>query len=116
VAQCYGNENLAFAIIVELRALGHDVLTSFESGRANRAIPDDQVLAYAHERSRIVITNNRRDYVKLHRSNAPHSGIVAYTFDPDATALAKRIDEVLGSKMASSRFLAKVDRAGHTFI
>jgi hypothetical protein len=40
VARFYSNENIALQIVAELRRLGHDVLTSFEAGKANAAVPD----------------------------------------------------------------------------
>ncbi|MGB2611676.1 MAG: DUF5615 family PIN-like protein [Isosphaeraceae bacterium] len=43
----YANENFLFPVVEELRGLGHDVVTSFESGNAGRAVPDPEVLAYA---------------------------------------------------------------------
>jgi len=33
-----------------MRRLGHDVLTSFESGKANAAVPDAEVLAFCRGR------------------------------------------------------------------
>ena len=39
-----------------LREIGHDVLTSYEAGRANQQIHDADVLAYATEQQRILLT------------------------------------------------------------
>ncbi len=39
-----------------LRSRGYDVLTFYEAGQANRKIPDDEVLMYATNVARIVIT------------------------------------------------------------
>lgn len=36
--------NFPLRTVEELRRLGHDVLTTYEDGRANRAIPDKEVL------------------------------------------------------------------------
>jgi hypothetical protein len=43
----YADENFPLAAVVQLRGLGHDVLTAFEAGQANQKIPDPAVLAYA---------------------------------------------------------------------
>lgn len=43
-------------LVNQLRQLGYDVLTSYEAGQANQAINDGEVLAFAHERERAVIT------------------------------------------------------------
>ena len=62
MARFYSNENFPLPVVVALRRAGHDVLTSAEAGNANRRIPDDQVLAYATQELRAVLTLNRRDF------------------------------------------------------
>ena len=52
MARFYSNENFPFRAVVCLRALGHDVLTSLEAGRANQRIPDAEVLRFATEQGR----------------------------------------------------------------
>jgi len=47
VARFYSNENIALQLVMELRRLGHDVLTSLDAGNANSAVPDSEVLAFA---------------------------------------------------------------------
>ena len=54
-----------------LRRLGHDVLTILETGAANQALPDENVLAFATTQNRIVLTLNRKDFIRLHRDKAP---------------------------------------------
>ena len=80
-----------------LRELGHDVLTSFEAGNANLSIPDDAVLDFARLNNRIVLTFNRKDFIKLHNQNPFHPGVIVCTEDKDNTALAHRIHDVLMS-------------------
>ena len=36
MAEFYSNENFPKRVVEELRRLGHDVLTSYEAGRANQ--------------------------------------------------------------------------------
>ncbi len=91
MAALYADENVPFALVDELRALGHDVLTARDDGRANRGIPDPDVLARATALGRTVVTNNRRHYHRLHVTVPNHAGIVTYTNDPDRAALAARI-------------------------
>ncbi len=43
----YADENFPLPVVAELRRLGHDVLTAFEDGRANKGIADEAVLARA---------------------------------------------------------------------
>lgn len=51
-----------------LRSLGYDVLTSYEAGQANQKIPDEQVLIYATNAARIVITENIAIFSQINRA------------------------------------------------
>ncbi len=95
MASLYSNENFPFAVVEELRRLGHDVLTVQDTGKAGRAIDDPEVLRYAKDLGRAVITLNRRHFVRLHLAGAQHAGIITCTFDPDFPAQARRIDEAI---------------------
>lgn len=44
---------------LEVRGLGHDILTTQESGRAGRAEPDEAVLAFAHAEERALFFYQR---------------------------------------------------------
>lgn len=95
-ARLYTNENFPLRVVRELRAKGHDVLTSLEAGRANQKVPDAEVLKFAASEMRAVLTLNRRDFFRLHRDSAgQHAGIIACTRDDESTALALRIHEAL---------------------
>jgi predicted nuclease of predicted toxin-antitoxin system len=89
------NENFPLPTVEALRHLGHDVLTTAESGRAGQAIPDADVLAFAVAEQRIVVTLNRRHFIRLHHTTPTRAGIVVCTFDPDFVALAQRIHTTL---------------------
>ena len=97
MARLYTNENFRRRIVEALRAIGHDVLTSFEAGNANLGIPDDEVLDFARVNNRIVVTFNRKDFIQLHKQNSNHSGIIVCTEDKDYRGLANRIDEAISS-------------------
>jgi len=88
----YADENFPLPVVAELRRLGHDVLTAFEDGRSNRAIPDDAVLTRAHKLDRVLLTINRSDFRRLHAKGHAHAGIVICTFDIDFIGQAGRID------------------------
>jgi len=88
----YADENFPLDTVVELRRLGHDVLTALEDERANQKIPDEKVLERANELSRAVLTINRIDFKRLHNTNPNHSGIVICTFNADFIGQAHRID------------------------
>src|ERR671923_742203 len=99
MARCYANENFPIPAVEALRRLGHDVLTTADSGRAGQAIPDADVLAFAVEEDRIVVTLNRRHFIRLHHTTPAHAGMVVCTFDPDFAALAQRIHTALEAQL-----------------
>lgn len=47
MSRLYTNENFRYSVVLRLRSLGHDVLTSLEAGNANQCIPDEDVLKFA---------------------------------------------------------------------
>jgi uncharacterized protein with PIN domain len=110
LARLYSNENFPRRTVEILRALGHDVLTSHESGKANQAVPDEDVLSFAADEERILITLNRKHFIRLHRKRPIHAGIVVCTFDPDFDALAMRIHEALESQPEMLARLVRVNR------
>ena len=79
----YANENLPLSVVAALRQLGHDVLTTMESGKAGQAIADDAVLAFATTEQRVLVTLNRKHFIRLHTLQPDHAGIVVCTFDLD---------------------------------
>ena len=89
----YSNENFHLGAVEQLRSLGYDVLTSLEAGRANQRIPDEQVLEFARQESRAVLTFNRLHFVRLHKQSAIHHGILVCSEDPNFEALALRIHQ-----------------------
>ena len=93
--QFYSNENFPIAMVNLLRAEGHDVLTSYEAGQANQGIPDDVVLQYATAIGRILITENRQDFIDLHRTAPNHAGIIIFKHDRDYAGKVKAIIDFL---------------------
>ncbi|MFQ5740008.1 MAG: DUF5615 family PIN-like protein [Acidobacteriota bacterium] len=110
MARCYANENFPRPTVEALRRLGHDVLTTAESGKAGQAILDADVLAFAGVEQRIVVTLNRRHFIRLHHTAPTHAGIVVCTFDPDFTALALRIHTALEARPPMAGQLVRVNR------
>ena|SRR5438477_7504914 len=108
MAAFYMDENVPPELSGAVRALGHDVLTVQADGRANQGIDDPDVLARAIELGRAVITNDRRDYHRLHRTAPGHSGIVTYTNDPDRAALALRIHAAVSAHSDLAGVLIRV--------
>ena len=96
MARLYADENFNHSAVLELRALGHDVLTVHEAGRRGR--DDPTVLTDATVDGRTVITHNRFHFVGLHRRSAAHAGIIVATDDADGLALAARIDAAIAAQ------------------
>jgi hypothetical protein len=106
----YSDENFPYASVEALRKLGHDVLTTLEAGQADQRIPDHEVLAYAIRENRIVLTFNRKDFIRLHEQDANHAGIVVCKVDIDFEALADRIDKAIKEKDTMQQQLVRVTR------
>lgn len=109
MATFYADEDFADGVVVRLRRLGHDVITAHEAGRANQRIPDEEVLAFAAESGRCVLTFNQRDFVRLHAC-VRHSGIVVCSVDKDADRLAAAIDAAVRPHASVSGLLLRVHR------
>jgi hypothetical protein len=112
LADLYSNENFPIQVVHALRGLGQDVLTIQETGRADAALPDADVLAYASSLNRVCLTLNRRDFIRLHAVSDQHAGTVVCTFDPDFAAQAERIDRALAGERDLRRKLIRVNRPG----
>ena len=110
MARLYSNENFPLPAVEALRKLGHDVLTSYESGKAGQAIPDEAVLAFAVNDERILLTLNRKHFIRLHALEPNHAGIIVCTFDPNFTALAERIHTALEGEQQNAGKLIRINR------
>jgi predicted nuclease of predicted toxin-antitoxin system len=98
MARLYADEQYPYPVVEYLRILGHDVLTVQEAGQANQKISDPDVLAFATEDNRTVVTQNRKDFIRLHNLQPEHAGIIVCTNDRDWQALATRIDAAIRDK------------------
>jgi hypothetical protein len=112
MAQLYTDENFPLPTVEELRRLGHDVVTLAETGNANQSVPDPDVLALAMTAGRILITLNRKHFIRLHQITSTHMGVIVCTFDPDFIALAHRIDAALAAHSDMSNQLIRINRPG----
>ncbi|WP_143289441.1 DUF5615 family PIN-like protein [Brunnivagina elsteri] len=91
----YTNENVPFDLVEELRKFGYDVLTSYDAGQANQSISDENVLKFAYEQERIIVTLNREDFISLHQQGYKHSGILICKDDRDYKGQAEKIREFI---------------------
>ncbi|MBD2177348.1 DUF5615 family PIN-like protein [Pseudanabaena sp. FACHB-1998] len=110
MARLYADEQFPFEVVEHLRNFRHDILTVQEAGNANLKIPDDQVLTFASDNERLVLTLNRKDFKRLHRLFPTHAGIVICTDDLNRLALAQRIHEALLKEYPFSGKLISVVR------
>jgi len=85
-------------------------MTCQEAGRAGVGIGDEMVLGDALAMGRILLTQNRDDFKRLHRKGLLHCGIVVCTYDPETESLARRISDAAAEQKASERWLASVIR------
>lgn len=98
VARLHANENFPLPVVEELRRLGNDVLTAHGAGKAGHAIPDEEVLAFAGDDERAVLTHPR------------HAGVVVCTFDPEFERQARRKHDTLNEHPELSGRLIRVNR------
>jgi predicted nuclease of predicted toxin-antitoxin system len=110
MAQFYADENFPLPVVEQLRELGHDVLTTSESGKAEQKIPDEEILAFATENSRILLTLNRKHFIRLHTERPHHAGIFVCTFDSDFVGQAQRIHLVTIEQSNIEGELIRVNR------
>lgn len=110
MARFYSNENFPLPVVEKLRALGHDVLTIQETGKADQALPDVEVLNLATAENRAVLTLNRRHFIGLHRVSPAHAGIIVCTVDPDFAGQAERIHQAVSGQSSLNGQLIRVNR------
>jgi len=93
-----------------LREMGHDILTVQEAGKGNLGIPDEDVLSFAVADNRSVVTLNRDDFIRLHRADSQHCGIVVCTNDPDRARMASRLNDAIVDRVDLQGNLIRVVR------
>lgn len=109
MARQYADE-FPHIVVRLLRDLGHDVLTVQEAGKANQKIPDEEVLAFAIRDNRAVLTVNRADFIRLHRSHPNHFGVIVCTEDLNRQRLTQRIHEAILMAQVLTNKLIRVNR------
>ena len=108
MASLYADEQFPLPVVELLRTLGHDVLTVQEAG--NGGLPDPDVLAFAVSNNRAVLTQNRRDFMRLHRLQPDHTGIIVCTDDQNLERLATRIHQAISGEESLKGGLVRVVR------
>jgi predicted nuclease of predicted toxin-antitoxin system len=108
MANLYADEQFPLAVVQLLRTWNHDILTVQESW--NSGISDPDVLAFAINHERVVLTQNRRDFIRLHNRIPDHAGIIICTEDRNLERLAKRIHEAIAVIEVFTGKLIRVNR------
>ena len=67
------DEHIATAIVEALRRHGVDVMSFRDAGLAGAS--DEEHLARAHSEQRAILTKDP-DFIRMHKSGKPHSGIL----------------------------------------
>ncbi len=111
MARFYADEQFPFPVVELLRALGHDVLTVQEAGNADQGLADDEVLAFAASQKRSILTINRDDFIRLHRRDSNHFGIIVCTNNRNWEQFAARIDEAVTAEEPLQGRLIRVVRS-----
>lgn len=110
MARLYSNENFPIPVVEILRALGHDIVSIQDRGRAGEAVTDPDVLDLATSENRAILTLNRRDFINLHSQRPNHCGIIVCTVDSDFERQAQRIHEQLQATPILDGQLIRVNR------
>jgi predicted nuclease of predicted toxin-antitoxin system len=110
MARLYADEQFPKIVVKLLRALGHDILTVQEAGKANQRIPDEDVLGYAIADNRAVLTINRSDFIRLHNLQPSHAGIIVCTEDLNRQRLATQIHEAITNTGDLTNTLIRINR------
>lgn len=112
MALVLADEDFPYGVTLRLRALDHDVVTVFERGLANQKTEDPVVLNQAFAESRVLLTINRWDFIRLHRTRASHAGIIVCTHDADLDRMARQIHEAFTTHDDLAGKLVRVTRGG----
>ncbi|MBE9232077.1 DUF5615 family PIN-like protein [Cuspidothrix issatschenkoi LEGE 03284] len=110
MVRLYADENFPLEIVRQLRQYQYDVLTSYEAGKANQGIPDDEVLAFATQEKRVLLTLNRDDFIALHQSEISHAGIIICKDDRDYIGQAKILQTCLGENSDFTNRLIRIKK------
>ncbi len=110
MARLYMDEQFPKVVSQLLREMGHDVLTVQEAGKDNLGIPDEDVLTFAIDDNRAVVTLNRDEFVRLHRTNSQHCGVIVCTNDSDRPRMANRLHESIVTQESLQGSLIRVVR------
>ncbi|NEO95647.1 MAG: hypothetical protein F6K56_37945 [Moorea sp. SIO3G5] len=108
MARLYADEQFPLPVVQILRDFGHNVLTVQEAEKAGDS--DAEVLAFAVNNNRAILTQNRRHFIRLHLEQPKHHGIIVCTDDRDIKSLAQRINQAISKEEPLTNKLIRVNR------
>ena len=108
MARLYADEQFPLSVVQILRDFSHNVLTVQESQKAGDS--DAEVLAFAVNNNRAILTQNRRHFIRLHLERPKHYGIIVCTDDRDLKSLAQRINQAISKEESLINKLIRVNR------
>ena len=109
----FADEDFDSEIGTALARLGHDLDGVVRRGLGNNGTTDDEVLALAAGEGRILLTHNRRHFVRLHRTTPSHAGIVVCSQRGEREEMAGTIDRLLSELGSFSGRLVRVNLRSH---
>ena len=110
MARLFADENFPLPVVEALHRLGHDVVTMADAGKAGKSLTDEAVLVLAAADDRVLLTLNRRHFVRIHASGRNHACLVVCTFDTDFEGQAIRIHSKIGASASPAGQLVRVNR------
>ena len=76
----------------------------------NQVHEDEAVLEFACADERVLLTLNRKHFIRLHQIRPDHGGITACTFDPDFVGQAVRLHAAIESESSMMGKLIRINR------
>jgi hypothetical protein len=80
------------------------------NGKAGQAITDKAILELAAADQRAIVTLNRKHFVRLHKADPSHAGIIVCSLDLDFDGQAARVHEGLAASESMTGHLIRVNR------
>lgn len=87
----FADEDVYKRLVDDLRNNGADVLTIKDEGLDNTGMEDGAVLELAKVYDRALITFNRKDFIRLHKSGIEHAGIIICKRNTPHQSIVKKI-------------------------
>lgn len=105
-----GDEDFNHKVLKVLAEASYDVTSIRELGLDRKWFSDEDVLKTAIELNRIVLTHNKKDFIKLHRNTEWHPGIITCYQTADYEVLANQVLNLLQEVDSFESKLYRINR------